>query len=66
MYKCQINATKKQGKAPKRSTWKMSKFYWRRKRKSVKIIVNVTKNLSEDQKQNLVEHTRNYYIIHKR
>ena len=35
-------------------------------KESVKIIVNVTKNLSEDQKQNLVEHTRNYYIIHKR
>ena len=37
----------------------------KKKKKSVRIIMNVIKNLSEEQKQKLVEYMRNCYLAHK-
>ena len=67
--------SKTQRKTPKRGTWKISKSFWRRKREkatkgSRKISKSYwrrkqkrwNKNLSEEEKQELVEYRRNYYF----
>ena len=54
----------------KKASSKISKFFWRRKRKKRQYyrerIYYREQNLSEDQKQRLLEYRRNYFITHKK
>ena len=69
--------SKIQGKAPRRSPWKISKSFWIRKKKEREKVreryqnlpeeeKECNKNLSEEQKQKQVEYLRNYYFAHKK
>ena len=61
---------KKQNTKIKKASSKTSKFFWRRKRKKRQYyrerIYYREQNLSEDQKQRLLEYRRNYFITHKK
>ena len=53
---------KKQRIASKRSTGKVPKSFWRRKKKDEKTPLDRYKNLSGKEKQKKVEYTRYYYL----
>ena len=57
--------SKTQIKASKRSTQKVSKSFWRKKKQNSKKGRRWYQNLSEEQKQKVFEYIINYYIKHK-
>ena len=61
------NKHQKQIKTPKRSTWKISKSIWRKRRQTTKKqFRDKYQNLPEEQKQMLLEYMKNYYLAHKK
>ena len=62
----QLNIIKKIKKATEKSLWKTSKSFEKRKRKKATILLRTLQNLSEDEKQKLVEYRKKSYRMRKK
>ena len=61
----QLNIIKSIKKEYKRSSWKIPKSFYRWKRKKWQYGCECYKNLSEDEKQKLIDYRKKYYRMRK-